>query len=158
LQFQGDYSFMSPNGRAQGIGYVQEFLFRVTNTTFDTANVTTQNTTLDDSTTYFPLDQPFYFDFIHNDNILSVLTALKYTQIAGDYLNATEMKPNRTFVLSHISPFAARLYFEIVECSSSMTNSTSSTNTTSSSGNSTTTQYIRTILNDAAVPMNERQG
>lgn len=113
LQFQGDYGFMSPNGRAQGIGWVQEFLDRVTNTTLDSANVTLQNTTFDNSSTYFPLDQPFYFDFTHDDVILSVLTALNFTQIAGDYLNATYMDPNRTFVLSHITPFAARLYFEV---------------------------------------------
>jgi hypothetical protein len=109
----GDYGFMSPNGRAQGIGWAQEFLDRLTNSTYSAANVTTENTTLDSSSTYFPLDQPFYFDFTHDDNIVSVLTALNYTQIVGDYLNATEINPNRTFVLSHITPFAARLAFEV---------------------------------------------
>lgn len=104
---------MSPNGRAQGIGWAQEFLDRITNTTYNPANVTTENSTLDSNPTYFPLDQPFYFDFTHDDIILSVLTALNYTQIAGDYLNATFMDPNRTFVLSHITPFAARLAFEV---------------------------------------------
>lgn len=145
LQFQGDYGFMSPNGRAQGIGWVQEFLNRLTNSTFDNANVTLQNTTLDDSNVTFPLDQSFYFDFTHDDVILSVLTALNYTQVAGDYLDPTQMDSNRTFVLSHITPFAARLYFEVVEC----TNGTSTSNST---------QYIRTILNDAVIPMNEAQG
>jgi len=147
---EGDYGFMSPNGRAQGIGWVQEFLDRVQNVTFNANNVTTQNTTLDESTVTFPLDQPFYFDFTHDDVILSVLTALNYTQVAGDYLNATEMDPNRTFVLSHITPFAARLYFEIIECgqnSSAVTNSTTNNN-----------MFIRTILNDAVIPMNEAQG
>jgi hypothetical protein len=113
LPLAGDYGFMSPNGRAQGIGWVQEFLSRTQNVTFPVGNVTLQNTTLDESSTYFPLDQPFYFDFTHDDNILSVLTALNFTQVAGDYLNATEMDPDRTFVLSHITPFAARLYFEV---------------------------------------------
>jgi hypothetical protein len=75
------------------------------------------NTTLDESSTYFPLDQPFYFDFTHDDVILSVLTVLNFTQIAGDYLNATEMDANRTFVLSHIVPFGARLYFEVSQIS-----------------------------------------
>lgn len=55
------------------------------------------------------------------------------------------MDSNRTFVLSHITPFAARLYFEIVECS----NGTSTSNST---------QYIRTILNDAVIPMDKGQG
>ncbi|UZJ55613.1 hypothetical protein CBS101457_004933 [Exobasidium rhododendri] len=145
LQFQGDYGFMSPTGRAQGIGWVQEFLDRVTNTTFSAANVTLQNTTLDSSSTYFPIDQPFYFDFTHDDVIVSVLTALNYTQIVGDYLNASAINSTRTFVLSQITPFAARLAFEIVECS----NSTSTSNAT---------QYIRTVLNDAVVPLNEGQG
>lgn len=47
---------MSPNGRAQGIGWVQEFLNRITNSTFDSANVTTQNTTLDSSNVTFSVD------------------------------------------------------------------------------------------------------
>jgi len=86
----------------------------LTNTTFEDANtnVTTQNTTLDTSSTYFPLDQKFYFDFSHDDVIVSALTAMNYSQFS-DYLDPTTADPNRTFKLSNITPFAARLYFEV---------------------------------------------
>lgn len=104
LQFQGDYGFQSPTGRAQGIGWVQEFLHRLTNSTYDpnsSQGVTTENTTLDTSPTYFPLDQPFYFDFTHDDIIVSVLTALNFTQFE-DHLDPKMPDPERNFVLSHI--------------------------------------------------------
>lgn len=134
LQFQGDYGSMSPSGRAQGIGYVQELLARLSNTTIPPANVSTQNTTLT-----VPGKQPFYVDFSHDDIILSVLTALNYTQVVGDYLPAEQMDANRTFYLSHITPFAARLVLEIADCGGGQ-------------------KVIRTLLNDALVPMNEAQG
>lgn len=129
---------------------------RLTNTTFDSSNnsISTQNTTLDSSSTYFPLDQKFYFDFSHDDVIVSSLTALNFTQF-GDYLPADKMNKDRNFVLSHITPFAARLYFEIIECGSKNQNLNG---TSASNSTSTPTQYIRTVLNDAVVPMNEDQG
>lgn len=136
LQFAGDYGFMSPTGRAQGIGYVNELLSRLTNTTFD-GPVTTQNTTFDESSTYFPLDQPIYIDFTHDDVIVSVLTALNVTQ-TGDYLDPTHRDPKRNFVLSRIAPFAGRLVFEVIECEGE--------------------QYIRILNNEAIIPLNEDQG
>ena len=46
----------NPVGAAQGIGYVQELLGRLTNATPATGS--SLNSTLDDSTTTFPVDQP----------------------------------------------------------------------------------------------------
>ena len=147
LQFQGDYGAMSPSGRAQGIGWVQEFLARLTNTSFTSQDpATTRNTTLDSDDVYFPLDQKFYFDFTHDDIIVSVLTALNYTQVVGDYLDPRKPDPNRHFILSNITPFAARLAFEVVECSSP------------NNASAMPSQYLRTVLNDAVVPLNGAQG
>ncbi|ETS64460.1 hypothetical protein PaG_00917 [Moesziomyces aphidis] len=140
LQFSGDYGIMSPNGKAQGIGWVNEFLDRLTNTTFNASTITTENSTLDSNPTYFPLDQSMYVDFSHDDIIVSVLTALNYTQVIGDFLDPTYADPERTFVLSHITPFAARLVFEVVECGDDQQ------------------QYVRTLLNEAVIPYSEAQG
>jgi hypothetical protein len=85
-----------------------------------------------------PNDQPIFVDFTHDDIILSVLTALNFTQVVGDYLPANSSDPNRTFVLSHITPFAARLVFEVANCGGQ--------------------RYIRAILNDALVPLDQAQG
>lgn len=89
------------------------------------------------------------------------MTALNYTVFA-DYLDPREPASNRTFILSQIvseapsicvlsspsdspispqTPFAARLAFERISC----------TNGTDAGSNST--EYIRTVLNDAIVPM-----
>ncbi|SNX86142.1 related to 3-phytase A precursor [Melanopsichium pennsylvanicum] len=140
LQFSGDYGIMSPSGKAQGVGWVTEFLDRLTKTSFNTSAITTENSTLDSNPTYFPLDQPIYVDFSHDDILVSVLTALNYTQVIGDYLDPRYPDPNRTFVLSHITPFAARLVFEVVECGSDAK------------------RYIRTKLNEAVVPYSGAEG
>lgn len=140
LQFSGDYGIMSPNGKAQGIGWVSEFIDRLTNSTFNESTITTENSTLDSNPTYFPLDQTFYVDFTHDDNIVSVLTALNFTQVIGDYLNPYYADPNYTFVLSHITPFAARLVFEVVDCGCD------------------SKRYIRAKLNEAVIPFSEAQG
>jgi hypothetical protein len=80
LQFAGSYGFLSPSGKAQGIGYAQELLARLTRQTVPPP-VTTQNTTFSTSELYSPFNQSFYADFTHDDIIVSVLTALNYTQV-----------------------------------------------------------------------------
>lgn len=140
LQFSGDYGIMSPSGKAQGIGWVSEFLDRLTNTTWNPATITTENSTLDSNPTYFPLNQTIYVDFSHDDILLSVLTALNYTQVIGEYLDPANPDPNRTFVLSHITPFAARLVFEIIECDHKPG------------------RFVRTKLNEAVIPYSTAQG
>ncbi|SPO28999.1 related to 3-phytase A precursor [Ustilago trichophora] len=140
LQFSGDYGIMSPSGKAQGVGWVSELLDRLTKSPFNESTITTENSTLDSNPTYFPLDQTFYVDFSHDDIIVSVLTALNYTQVIGEYLDPHYPDPNRTFVLSHITPFAARLVFEVVECAND------------------SKRYIRTKLNEAVIPYSAAQG
>ena len=71
--------------------------------------------------------------------IVSVLTALNYTQFFQD-LNPKKPDPSRNFVLSEIAPFAGRLVHEVIRCSAD---------------NAT---YVRTVLNEAIVPMDEGQG
>lgn len=154
LEFWGDYSFGSQTGRAQGVGLAQDVLARLTNTTIAPADVTMQNTSLLNST-YFPLDQPLYFDFTHDDVIVSILTALNYTQVLGEQLTGTSANASRTYKLSHVTPYAARLVFEVADCTADARANTS-TSTNASTG--LTQSVIRTLLNDALVPMSEAQG
>jgi len=153
LQFQGDYGAMSPSGRSQGIGWVQELLARLSNGTIPSDSpVTTQNTTLNGDSAKFPTDQNLYLDFTHDDVIVSVLTALNFTVFA-DYLDPTEAASNRSFILSQITPFAARLAFERISCSNSSSSTSNTTAGATTASNSSSTTYIRTVLNDAIVPM-----
>ena len=62
----------NPTTAAQGIGYVQELLARLTNVTLPKGDTNTNNT-LDDNTTTFPLRQPIYFDFTH-DTVIAAST------------------------------------------------------------------------------------
>lgn len=72
------------------------------------------NTTLDSSTETFPLNQTLYFDFSHDTNIVSVLTALGLRQFA-DELPATHYPGPHNFTVAHVTPFGARLDMEIIK-------------------------------------------
>jgi hypothetical protein len=113
-----DYSFGSPVGRAQGIGWLQELMARLTHQYISSSN-SSVNSTITNNATQFPLKQKFYADFSHDYIILSVLTAMSF-----DYLNdapsLTQYPPNpkRHFMLSHLTPFGGRLITEVVGCAS----------------------------------------
>lgn len=133
---------MNPTGKAQGIGWAQELLGRLTNNT-QISPITTQNSSLLVDP-YFPIDQPLYMDFTHDDIIVSVLTALNFTQFA-DFLDPKNRTEPRNFILSHITPFAARLVFEVIECSNG-------------TANANATQYIRAKIGEAVIPWSADQG
>lgn len=143
LKFQGNNGFMSPVGKAMGIGYVNEFLERVTKGSFK-APQTTQNSTLNKNTTYFPLHQPLYADFSHDTVMTNILTAFNFTQF-NQSLTAIHAVKDRRFRASDVVPFAARVVFEIMECSGD-----------DDSHNSTA--FIRVKINEAILPLNEGQG
>ena len=140
LQFAGSVGFMSPSAKAQGIGWVTEFLDRLTNKTFS-GPVTTQNSTLDKNSTYFPLKQPIFADFSHDTVITSILTALNFTQFS-EPLDPTKPNPHRRYRTSRVTPFGGRVVFEVMSCKDS--------------GKST--KYIRSKINEAVVPLDEGQG
>jgi hypothetical protein len=113
-----DYSYGSPSGRAQGIGWLQELIARLTNQYITSSN-SSVNSTITNNANQFPLGQKFYADFTHDDIIVSVLTAMSF-----DYLNDPPSltqyppNPNRHFILSHLTPFGGRLITEVVGCAS----------------------------------------
>lgn len=113
-----DYSFGSPNGRAQGIGYLQELIARLTNQYITSSN-SSVNSSITNNAKEFPLGEKFYADFTHDDIIISVLTAMSF-----DYLNDPPSltqyppDPNRHFILSHLTPFGGRLITEVIGCAS----------------------------------------
>lgn len=72
------------------------------------------NVTLDSSTETFPLNQSLYFDFSHDTNIASILTAFGLRQLAEE-LPATKYPGDHNFTVSHLTPFGARLDIEIIK-------------------------------------------
>ena len=140
LQFMAGSGLMSPNAKAYGIGYVLEFIDRITKQKFHGPQ-TLQNSTLDSNSAYYPLDQGLYADFSHDTAITNIMTAFNLTQVL-QVLDPTNPDPKRHYRASRVTPFGARLVFEVMDCDE----------------NNNSTQYIRAKVNEAVVPLNQDQG
>lgn len=112
-----DYGFGNPTGRAQGLGYLQELLARLNNEYIFESN-SSVNSSITNSTAYFPLGRPFYADFTHDDIIISVLAAMS-VDYYHDSPNLTQYPPDpeRHWRMSRITPFGAKLITEVIGCS-----------------------------------------
>lgn len=116
IEYYYDYSFGQPTGRAQGLGYLQELLARLTGQYITSSN-SSVNYTITNNADDFPLGRPFYADFSHDDIIISTLTAmsLDYFREHPD-LKTYPPDPSRHFILSHMTPFGGRLITEVIGC------------------------------------------
>ncbi|QSZ30109.1 hypothetical protein DSL72_004629 [Monilinia vaccinii-corymbosi] len=144
LYFSGGSSFSSPTGRAVGIGYVQEVVARLQNHTLGYSG-SQINTTLDNNTDTFPLNQSIYFDFSHDTNIMSILTAFGFKQFAT-VLPATHHPGPHNLTVSHMEPFGARLDIEVIKTPKPL-----AADRTYTDGEETT--YIHFILNQRTIPL-----
>ncbi|KAG1837949.1 histidine phosphatase superfamily [Suillus tomentosus] len=129
----------NPTGAAQGLGYVQELVSRLTHTPINVWNSST-NGTLDSSNITFPLDQPIYVDFTHGVGIASVVTALNFTSLAASGPLPTDHIPphrsHQSYVSSQIAPFSSQLVAQVLSCPATEEPT-----------------HIRFLLNDAVVPL-----
>jgi Histidine phosphatase superfamily (branch 2) len=151
INFAGNNAFQSPTGRGVGIGWVQELLARLQHHTINGPLANT-NYTLDNNTVTFPTNQALNFDFSHDTNIMSILTAFGFTQFAA-FLPATQVV-SRDLIVSHLEPFGARLDIEIINAPQPVSPSRTGTGAGSSpyiSGPAT--QYIHFILNQRTLPL-----
>jgi hypothetical protein len=130
LKFYGDSSFGTTVGKAGGVGWLTELLARLEERLIlepqNGINVSLTNNEQD-----FPLDQPFYLDMTHDSVMMSVLTALGFDFLKPD-LPTNKIPVPRQFIVSRLTPFAARLFVEIVECDG---------------------KYVRLKLNNRALPL-----
>ncbi|KAI0266664.1 phosphoglycerate mutase-like protein [Gloeopeniophorella convolvens] len=146
-EYFNDLSFWYANGpgnaavAAQGIGYVSEFISRLTKTritNFDTS----VNATIVSSNITFPLDQPIFVDASHDTIISAIAVALNLTSLAASGpLPTTHIQKNRQWIVSHIAPFATTLVAQILSCPAS-----------------SEPTHVRWILNDAVVPLTGVRG
>jgi hypothetical protein len=77
---------------------------------------------------------------------MGILTAMGLTQFA-QFLPATGPPANQQLIVSHVTPFAARMVLEKIQCSGPI----SADRTTTSDGNATT--YMHMLLNQRTVPL-----
>ncbi|KIJ69724.1 hypothetical protein HYDPIDRAFT_22894 [Hydnomerulius pinastri MD-312] len=121
-------------GRVQGVGYVNELLARLTGQPVQ--DETQTNHTLDSSPVTFPLDRTFYADFSHDNQMISIYSALGLFVQPHD-LNPKKLDKKRTWFDSRMVPFSARLITEKLQC---MENGQSG-------------DYVRIFVNDALQPL-----
>ncbi|CAK7201694.1 hypothetical protein SEUCBS139899_004403 [Sporothrix eucalyptigena] len=149
LTFGGESGFQSSTGRAVGIGYQQEVLARLRNHTLGYSG-SQINTTLDNNTDTFPLNQSLYFDFSHDSNIVSVLTAFGFTQFA-QFLPPSSYPGPHNFTVTHVVPFGARLDIEIIRAPKPVQADRSGY--VEDGANAKETKYIHFILNQRTIPL-----
>ncbi|KAJ7863958.1 phosphoglycerate mutase-like protein [Mycena olivaceomarginata] len=149
-EYATDLSFWYNNGpgnpavAAQGIGWVQELVSRLTQTRI-TEFASTVNGSIVGNNVTFPLSQPIFVDATHDTIISAITVAMNFTTlVATGPLPATHIPPNRSYIVNQIAPFAANLVGQVLTCPSS-SKSTSIT--------STAPTHIRWLLNDAVVPL-----
>ncbi|KAI1106548.1 phosphoglycerate mutase-like protein [Jackrogersella minutella] len=125
----------SPVAAAQGKAYLQEFVARFTGEYPE--GWSALNTTFDNSSTYFPLNQSIYADATHEVVVLDALTAFNLTALfKGPPLSATGNTRENSFVASKLVPFATHFTAQVLECSTYQP-----------------TKQIRFLVNDAVVPV-----
>ncbi|KAH9811022.1 histidine phosphatase superfamily [Melampsora americana] len=122
-------------GAVQGVGYVAELLSRLTGDASYVRNDKTQvNHTLDQSIEAFPLNRKVYLDFSHDNQMISIISALG---IKFEPLLSPHGPPlsDREWRMSSMVPFASRLTFEKVHCDDNPND------------------QVRILLNDEVIPL-----
>ncbi|KIJ69717.1 hypothetical protein HYDPIDRAFT_77157 [Hydnomerulius pinastri MD-312] len=121
-------------GPVQGVGYVNELLARLTEQPVQ--DTTQTNHTLDSSPITFPLGRTFYADFTHDNEMISIFSAMGLFRQAQP-LDPTEPDPDRTWVDYKMVPFSGRMITEKLLCL----------------GSGRTGEYVRVLVNDAVQPL-----
>ncbi|KAK7737395.1 hypothetical protein SLS62_011433 [Diatrype stigma] len=105
----------SPVSAAQGLGYLQEFVARFTGKYPE--GYSAINTTYDNSSTYFPLNQSIYADATHEVVVMDALMAFNLTALFdGPPLSPAGNQKQNSFVASKIVPFATHFDVQVLEC------------------------------------------
>jgi hypothetical protein len=111
----GTNGFGSPTGRAVGIGYVEEVYARLQGHLYNLPPGSTQvNTTLDEMSSIFSLNQTLSFDFSHDTNIMFIITAFGLGQF-NQTLPTSGPPANQQLIVSYMEPFGANVVFEVYQ-------------------------------------------
>ncbi|KAJ6104542.1 phytase [Penicillium sp. IBT 18751x] len=131
------YGAGNPLGPTQGVGFVNELIARMTQTSVH--DDTTTNHTLDSNPATFPVNRTLYADFTHDNGLIPIFFAL------GLY-NGTATLPTQHiqsesaadgYSASKAVPFAARAYIEMMQCSKDKNSD----------------PLVRVLVNDRVVPL-----
>ncbi|KAK6343789.1 hypothetical protein TWF696_007451 [Orbilia brochopaga] len=103
----------NPLGPAQGIGFVNELIARLTDTPVNDS--TSTNTTLDGDEETFPLGRKLYADFSHDNTMVSIFSAMNLFGGLRD-LSKERTHSLDDFDVAELVPFAGRMYVEKLAC------------------------------------------
>lgn len=136
LKFHLTFGAGTPMGAAQGVGWVNEFVARLTNKPWNDLTQTSENITVNLDPKRFPTDatQRLFADFTHDSTLTAVLAALGAKEL-NTLSPVVGQEDHARFRTSHLVPFGARMVFERLTCGSDPK------------------PYVRMILNDAVVPL-----
>ncbi|KAL3466000.1 3-phytase B [Aspergillus heterothallicus] len=122
-------------GPAQGIGFTNELIARLTQSSVH--DHTNTNRTLDSDPATFPLDVKLYADFSHDNDMVSIFFAMGlYNGTAP--LSKTSVQSIAEmdgYAASWAVPFGARAYFEMMQCKNE------------------SKPLVRVLINDRVVPL-----
>ncbi|CZT00704.1 probable 3-phytase B precursor [Rhynchosporium graminicola] len=110
------FSLGNPLAPTQGVGFTNELIARMTSKVV--IDHTSTNSTLDSSPTTFPLGASLYADFSHDNDMMTIFSALGLFNSTAPLLNTTLQNVGEThgFAASWLVPFGARAYFEKMTC------------------------------------------
>lgn len=129
------YGLGAPLGPTQGVGFSNELIARLTNTSV--SDQTSTNRTLDADAATFPLGRSLYADFSHDNDMTSIFAALGLYNTTKP-LPTTMVKSTRDtrgYSAAWTVPFAARAYFEKLQCTDEEE------------------EFVRILVNDRIVPL-----
>lgn len=129
------YGYGNPLGPTQGVGFTNELIARLTNTSVQ--DHTSTNSTLDSSSATFPLGLPLYADFSHDNDMTTIYSALGLFNSTAPLNNDTLETTAETngYSAAWTVPFAARMYVEKMTCDGSEE------------------ELVRVLINDRVVPL-----
>src|ERR1700761_5096949 len=100
----------------------------------------------------FPTNQLLNFDFTHEVNLFSVLTAFGLKQFAKPF-SPNHYTADRSVIVSHMVPFGCRLDIEIIEAPHPVSTKRTSSGSQYTSGGAT--KYIHFKLNQRTIPLGQ---
>lgn len=134
------YSYGNPLGPAQGIGFANELIARMTDQPVNV--VGSINATLDNDSGSFPLGRNLYADFSHDNDMTAIFAALGLYNGTADLSNTTvvEASDAHGYSAAWTVPFAARAYFEKLRCRGKRE------------------ELVRVVINDRVLPLEQCGG
>ncbi|CZT20437.1 related to 3-phytase A precursor [Ramularia collo-cygni] len=134
------YGNGNPLGPTQGVGFTNELIARMTNQPVE--DHTSTNHTLDDDPATFPLRRQLYADFSHDNDMTAIFSAvgLYEEEVPLSNTTLTEAPQANGYSATWTVPFAARAYFEKMECTGSKE------------------ELVRVIINDRVLPLTQCGG